>query len=498
MKKPLHHAEWILFTLVLMMAACTKADYPNAPNETTEITILQSPTEIKSIELHPDTTPASPCQYPPHTDQRDKTTNTHYHLDVSLNYDHQELALLQIIDYTNNTGETLTELPLVVPPASFEGAFQLSLLQINLSTYETSITMDGAVMRLRLDPALEPGHKMSITLNYQLRPPKSAAAFGYTKRQLLLANWYPFIPPYQQNQGWVINPPGAVGEHLAYPLTDITVNLHIMSKHKDLVIAASAPMQSVSEGCYQFSTESVRNYSLAISPYYQVTTLNNPLARINIYTFPEHSHLGERAANLALQAWETFTELYGDNQRAFMSVVEAEIADGLECDGLFFLSDWYFETADETPKNYFELLIVHETVHQWFYAFVHNNQATEPWLDEALATYSELIFYERHHPELSEWWWGYRIWYYDLAGSVNASIYDFNNYRPYINAVYLRGAAFLHTLRTEIGDPLFFDFLLTYTQSGEQDFLRDANFFFDLLGQMTAINPYVIQSGFFD
>jgi aminopeptidase N len=46
----------------------------------------------------------------------------------------------------------------------------------------------------------------------------------------------------------------------------------------------------------------------------------------------------------------------------------------------------------------------HELSHQWFYGFIGSNHALEPWLDEALATYAELLYYERYHPESVDWW----------------------------------------------------------------------------------------------
>ncbi|MFU8827679.1 MAG: M1 family aminopeptidase, partial [Brevefilum sp.] len=235
----------------------------------------------------------------------------------------------------------------------------------------------------------------------------------------------------------------------------------------DLVVAASAPVTSTQESCYQYSSRGVRNFSLAISPHYQVTSTESELVTVWAYTFHEHAPLGQRAADLAVEAWATFTDLYGHNGRAFLSIVEADMFDGLETDGLIYLSEWYYQTADPSPQNYFELLIVHETAHQWFYAYVHNDPAQEPWLDEALATYSELLFYEAHHPQLADWWWNFRVHTYEPQGAVNASIYEFNQYRPYINAVYLRGAAFLHALRREVGDPAFFAGLLNYLHAIE-------------------------------
>lgn len=39
----------------------------------------------------------------------------------------------------------------------------------------------------------------------------------------------------------------------------------------------------------------------------------------------------------------------------------------------------------------FSLLVSHEVAHMWFYGLVGNNQGTSPWLDEALATYTQQL-----------------------------------------------------------------------------------------------------------
>jgi hypothetical protein len=37
--------------------------------------------------------------------------------------------------------------------------------------------------------------------------------------------------------------------------------------------------------------------------------------------------------------------------------------------------------------------VVHEIIHQWFYSIIHNDQANEPFLDEALTTYITFIYF---------------------------------------------------------------------------------------------------------
>jgi hypothetical protein len=64
--------------------------------------------------------------------------------------------------------------------------------------------------------------------------------------------------------------------------------------------------------------------------------------------------------------------------------------------------------------------------------------------------------------------------------TVTATIYDFAEERPYINAVYLQGAKYLQAIREKIGDTAFFDALLTYSQMGGHD-IRTAKDFHDML-----------------
>ena len=37
-------------------------------------------------------------------------------------------------------------------------------------------------------------------------------------------------------------------------------------------------------------------------------------------------------------------------------------------------------------------VVAHELAHQWWYGVVGNNQVKEPWLDEGLTTFSELLY----------------------------------------------------------------------------------------------------------
>ena len=153
----------------------------------------------------------------------------------------------------------------------------------------------------------------------------------------------------------------------------------------------------------------------------------------------------------------------------------------MEYDGLYFLSNGFYNLYQGTPGEYLIAIAAHETAHQWWYALVGNDQAMEPWLDEALCTYSERLFYEHLYPEALEWWWAYRVNYYDPRGWVDDTIYNphgyQNAYRSYRDAVYLNGARFLEDLRNLIGDEAFFSFLKDYTANYSRRITTSAEFF---------------------
>jgi aminopeptidase N len=168
----------------------------------------------------------------------------------------------------------------------------------------------------------------------------------------------------------------------------------------------------------------------------------------------------------------------------------------MEYDGLYFLSNGFYNLYQDTPGEYLIAIAAHETAHQWFYGLVGNDQGNEPWLDEALCTYSEHLFYERYYPDVLDWWWAYRVNYYQPRGAVDGNIYNPEGYRAYRDAVYLNGAVFLNELRKIIGDDAFTAFLKAYVDHHRHQIATTQNFF-DLLAQFTNTNLSELKLRFF-
>jgi aminopeptidase N len=199
-----------------------------------------------------------------------------------------------------------------------------------------------------------------------------------------------------------------------------------------------------------------------MSDYFKVATQTVGDITVYAYYFGLYDIPGQAMLQTTVQALQTFSEKFAPYRHKTMTAVQGDFNDGMEYSGLYFISRDYFNLYKGDPVNYLVLISAHETAHQWWFDSVGNDQALEPWLDEAMATYSERIYYETVHPDLVNSWWEYRYFEFQKAGYVDTSIYDGGGQRPYWDKVYLTGARFLEDLRKKIGDEIFFAFLKDY------------------------------------
>lgn len=94
-------------------------------------------------------------------------------------------------------------------------------------------------------------------------------------------------------------------------------------------------------------------------------------------------------------------------------------------------------------------LVNHETAHQWFYGLVGNDEAREPWTDEAAAD-----FLARHVL-------GQRRASRCATARLDRSIYDYSS-RCYYEVVYIEGGNLIDDVRRRIGDGRFWPALRRY------------------------------------
>ncbi|MCU0488143.1 MAG: M1 family metallopeptidase [Anaerolineales bacterium] len=478
---------WIAISL---LAGCSGASQPpSAVTPSPSLASASLATETPQAATSQPTATTSPTAEAP---RRSK-----YTLDATLDYARHHLAVDERIAYINSSSETLTELVLMVEPLYYPGTFQLDRLEWGEGEQVEGVITETGWLRFGLKQPLAPGEKVNLSLSYQLNlpsPTPSAAIrpipFGYTERQANLVDWYPFVPPFIPGKGWLAHPAGFYGEHLVFESVDFSVNLRLAENQPEIVIAASASAQRDGEWL-RFEHRQARNFAFSASPDYQVLTAQAGAVQVTSYAFNGQEAANQAVLDTTVKSLELYSRLFGAYPHSSLAVVEADFLDGMEYDGMYFLSKGFYNLYTGTPAEYLIAIAAHETAHQWWYAQVGNDQALEPWLDEALCTYSERLFFETYYPEALNWWWAYRVNYYQPRGRVDDSIYnprgEAEPYRAYRDAVYLNGAVFLEELRTLVGDETFLQFLSIYAErySG-QIATREA--FFTVLRELLSSN----------
>lgn len=418
-----------------------------------------------------------------------------YTMSVMMDYAGHILNADETIHYVNSTGGNLNDLVLAVEPNLWKGCFVQSGLTVNGQAI-SNFTLKDDKLEIPLPAPLPPDGALDLFMHFDLHLPAADVyhVFGYNDYQTNLIDWYPFIVPFIPGQGWLLHPIANVGEHLAYDVESIDMTLHMTDPNFHGIVAASAPAQMITFG-WRYRMESVRSFVFSVSSDYQMVSTKVNGVIIKSYFFNSESAQGQTVLGEVAKAVATFDTLFGPDPYASLSIVESPFYDGLEYDGLFFLSRDFYTAENGTVLNNLIDIGVHETAHQWWFGSVGSDQAMEPWLDEALATYSERLFYEQNYPEVNAWQ-AFRIDAYSPTGWVDTDIYHGVDFRTYANAVYLRGARFLQALRGRVGDAVFFAFLKDYATQMAGKLATSADFF-RILRQHTSADITDLISEFF-
>ncbi len=189
MKRHPHFASLLLAMIII--TACSPAKPTPTAFPSSAAIKTSAPASVEGTEASPLAfTPT--CETTSEPEDIQLSLQTTYQFNISLNYGEHSLVVSEIIGYTNNTGETLSYLTLLVPPAYSEDAFHLVSLQMDSTHQHATTRLEEGILHIQLNPALKADEKLEISLIFHLTPPQKNSTFGYTKRQLLLADWYPF------------------------------------------------------------------------------------------------------------------------------------------------------------------------------------------------------------------------------------------------------------------------------------------------------------------
>jgi aminopeptidase N len=146
-----------------------------------------------------------------------------------------------------------------------------------------------------------------------------------------------------------------------------------------------------------------------------------------------------------------------------VALVNASHAGGIEFPGLVAL---HSPRGGMLMTRLYESLVIHETVHQWFYGMIGSDQIGSPWMDESVTCFFTLKILEQY--------WGERANLVDLAGfeagerdtyragarispglcRLNMPTHAFPGEEEYFATIYTKGPLIVETFDNLLGDSL--------------------------------------------
>lgn len=227
-------------------------------------------------------------------------------------------------------------------------------------------------------------------------------------------------------------------------VTPVASHVRVTFAASDSVrFAASGRKVASAEPGVTYQAQDVRDFNFTASRKY---------VRLSGKTLDGEAHIR------VLAQWAT-----PDQQKRMLSVAQRAIAQyeswvgQLPCPTIT-IAETAGGSAMESPclvwiprgaGSFIGYLVSHELAHQWFYGVVGNDQAADPFLDEAVTDFLA------------------RSFLHQLRGSrcakarLDLSIYQYNG-ACYYETIYIQGSRFLNQLRLDIGNTLFWQTLRTY------------------------------------
>ncbi|MFU8826068.1 MAG: M1 family metallopeptidase [Brevefilum sp.] len=467
---PIRNILLLLCAFTVLAACAPTGDVLPTPSPSASPTDTATPMPTPTPEPTPTPTPL------PLNGQQ-----TQYVIDASVNYYNRFITVTSQATYTNKTTVPIDEIIFIVYPTIFQNAIFMRAVSFGDGTAITDYRWESHRMIIPLEVPLGPGEQITVVHDFELYMPDRTGVFGQTGRQLLLSYWYPTIPPYDEQEGWLAYEFSLVnsmfvGEHQVFEAADFDVTVTFTDRGENMQIAAGV-LPRVDAGSYRFFLPLARTFVMAISDSYEIITREVNGTQIRGFSLPEVIDSSQVAVELAEKALTLYAEIFGPYEREVLSVVQADLDINMEFDGLILIQSSFYWLYRDPPRSDLHIIIPHEVVHQWFFSLVGNNQPMEPWLDESIATYAEALFYERYFPEDLDWWWQTRVHSHLPSGTIDTSIYVTGGVSEYFNRVYRRGALFYNDLRELMGDEAFFSFLRDYAHRHRYEIATGEDFY---------------------
>jgi hypothetical protein len=354
-----------------------------------------------------------------------------YEVSASFSWTTRAVSVQTIAHVTNPTGSAVSKVAFNLGTLR-TGNANVGLVSVRGSAVTETI-QDQTVL-VPFSPSLGAGSTADVVINYTAKLSKKAGGYKwqFVKRAGVMTayRWIPWLSrtaPFANVGG---------GEQYVTP-SSTSVEVAITTD-QPLTIASSGQLTNVNGLTKTFVAHNVRDFNFSAAPDYQTASRVSNGTTITFFyrTLPPGIVLDK-----AVASFDHLNDNVGAYPEDFLNIAEVGPWYGMESPNL----NWIPRDAGSL-LNY---MVAHEVAHEWFYSTVGNDQALDPFADEAVAE-----FLGR---DIAGTWTSSKC----PNGRLDRSIYTTPG-ECYIPVVYYQGFKYLQAYRQTVGAADFWQGLSNY------------------------------------
>lgn len=327
---------------------------------------------------------------------------------------------------------------------------------------------DENILTIELKEEVFPEESISVMIEFNLKLANVVSRTGYNDSTVNLGNFYPILCAIENGSFYECEY-YSVGDPFYSECADYKIK--IIANTKYIGAFSGKIISEKTDGdkkTYEIKAENVRSFCAVLSEKF--LTVCEKSGDTDVYYYYYSDEAPEKSLSYAVKSLKLFEEKFGKYPYKTYSVVQTKfVQGGMEYPSLVMISD-------DLEEGAYGEVIVHETAHQWWQTTVGNNEIAYGFLDEGLAEYSVVVFFE-NYPERNltrenmikaaeQTYKTYCSVYDKLFKKTDTTmlraVYEYKSEYEYVNIAYVKSCIMYEYLRKTIGDERFFDSLKKY------------------------------------
>ena len=396
---------------------------------------LLAPISLAAVLLAAAAPPALATITPGTANRTSLSLSSTYSVTLALRYGSRAFNVNSTATVTNRSGGAIDRIEFNTIAARLGG---MTLKRVEVDGRRVSARVSDQTIVVPLGGILAAGDTARVRIQYAstLRSTLGGSNWMFTRTNGTV-DAYRWIP-------WVSRAtPFSRPNHGDPFVTSVSPHVRLtVQTDRRLVIASTADRTGASaDGLSQtFEARNVRDVTITAAPDFRSRSTLVGTTRVRYYY--RSATDASLILDAAVRAFRTIEGRLGPYPYPIFKVVQSAGGYGMESPGMI----WIPPGSARANLRY---LVAHETAHQWFYGLVGNDQARQPFVDEAMADFvARDITGTRRSSRCA-------------TGRLDLSIYSYSS-ACYYEIVYIQGGNLLNQARLRMGSTRFWQTLRSY------------------------------------